>query len=62
MNLNQQSTRFARMSGETWLRPEYANAIEHYKPVTTHVNGYSLVGLVLLILSLVGVAAASFKL
>jgi hypothetical protein len=50
--------KFARMSGQTYLRPDYANAITHFRSEST---GYSsLVGAVLVCLALVvlGIAFA----
>lgn len=35
--ITDQDYKFARQSGQTFLRPDYANPITHYKP-STNVN------------------------
>jgi hypothetical protein len=39
-SLDYQNTKFARQSGQSWLRPDYANAIEHYRPTESAFHRY----------------------
>lgn len=50
-SLDYQNTRFSNRMGQSWLRPDYANSIEHYKPM--HSNwGHITTAFMLVVLSL----------
>jgi hypothetical protein len=39
-SLDYQNTKFARQSGQSWIRPDYANAIECYRPSESRFYRY----------------------
>jgi hypothetical protein len=48
--------KFARMSGQTYLRPDYANAITHFRSESTGYSGLFGAAIVCIALVVLGVA------
>jgi len=61
-SMDYQNIRFARRAGETWLRPDYANAIEHYRPHDGQfMRTWPLIIFVILILICAGLLGTQFQ-
>ena len=59
-SLDYQNTRFARQQGESWVRPDYANWIEHHKPEGSSIMRWypAVVAIVLVLSAVAGVYGA----